>query len=86
MTRFGHRSLGSIASVLAAAAVVTSVVVARPASASPGDPDTSFGGNGWVRFGELTHPEENVTRMAVQPDGKIVVVGCVISPGGWELG
>jgi uncharacterized delta-60 repeat protein len=48
-------------------------LVASPASAAPGDLDTSFGGDGWetTDFG-LGDVGRDV---AIQPDGKIVVVG-----------
>jgi uncharacterized delta-60 repeat protein len=56
------------------------IVFVVPAGATPGDLDSSFSDNGWVRTIEVTSESNNylpkgVEDLVVQPDGKIVVVG-----------
>jgi uncharacterized delta-60 repeat protein len=61
------------ARAFSAAALVTSLLAAAPAQATPGDLDPTFSGDGKVvtDFGG----SDNGADIAVQPDGKIVVVG-----------
>jgi uncharacterized delta-60 repeat protein len=61
---------GAVAALLAASAL--------PAGAAPGDVDTSFGQSG---LATVPFPSGGVpTAMAVQPDGKVVVVGDADTP------
>ena len=48
------------------------------ATAAPGDPDPSFGVGGVVTF-DLAQDGENVSAVALQPDGKILVAGAVMN-------
>jgi uncharacterized delta-60 repeat protein len=48
---------------------------ALPAHAAPGDLDTSFGGDGIASSADFGGTARGGTDMAVQPDGKILVVG-----------
>jgi uncharacterized delta-60 repeat protein len=62
------------------AALVLSVGSAVPAAAAPGDLDSSFSGDGWVRTLEVrtetnNYLPEGAEDIAIQPDGKIVSVG-----------
>ena len=62
---------GAVAALLA--------VSALPAAAAPGDVDTSFGQSG---LATVPFPSGGApTAMAVQPDGKVVVVGDADTPG-----
>jgi uncharacterized delta-60 repeat protein len=56
-----------------ASAIVLVVVWGDPAWAAPGDLDPTFGGDGWVFT--LATQRDTAGAMAIQPDGKIIVVG-----------
>jgi hypothetical protein len=56
-----------------ASAIVLVVVWGDPASATAGDIDPTFGGDGWVST--LATARNTAGAMAIQPDGKIIVVG-----------
>jgi uncharacterized delta-60 repeat protein len=59
------------------AAVVTALMLAgEVASAEPGDRDGSFGTNG-VAVHDVGPYEDQASRVAIQPDGKLVVAGSV---------
>ena len=59
---------------LLAVALAALAVCAPPATASPGDLDATFSGDG--RVSTLTSPDTFVARaVAIQPDGRIVVAG-----------
>jgi uncharacterized delta-60 repeat protein len=62
------------APALLVAVVVVLVIGAVPASASPGDLDTSFSGDGTLLLG-FGSGSSGLTGLAVRSDGKIVVVG-----------
>jgi uncharacterized delta-60 repeat protein len=68
---FGVASAAACAAVLAAA---------TPAAAAPGDLDTSFGQQGAATVD--LHHNAAVSGLAVQSDGRVVVAGTGISPGG----
>jgi uncharacterized delta-60 repeat protein len=68
--------------VVARASAVLALLVtwAAPAAAAPGDLDTSFSGDGWVRTLEVrtetnNYLPEGAEDLAIQPDGKILAVG-----------
>jgi len=73
------RSLRTAAATLLALLILSASVPDAPAHAAAGDPDSSFGSNGRVTtdFGDM----ESASAVAVQPDGKLVVVG-IGGPGG----
>ena len=62
------------------------------AAAAPGDLDGSFSGGGWLRTLEVRSPANNylprgAEDLAVQPDGRIVVVGELIDGrSSWYFG
>ena len=60
------------------AALMVSALTASAASAAPGELDHSFGTNGIAEFPGF--PSEEVSDMAVQGDGKIVLAGTVLLP------
>lgn len=51
------------------------LLLASPAAAAPGDPDASFGVGGARTFQPRGLAEPHVSEVAVQPDGKILVLG-----------
>jgi uncharacterized delta-60 repeat protein len=67
------RRTGRPAAIVAAAAALL-VAVSVPASAAPGDLDTSFGAVGRVRT-DFTGHFDTAEDVLVQPDGRVVVVG-----------
>jgi uncharacterized delta-60 repeat protein len=71
-------SVGRPASLLGA--VLLSAIWTAPASAAPGDLDSAFSSDGWVRTLEVrsetnNYLPEGAEDLAIQPDGKIVAVG-----------
>src|SRR3954469_500712 len=65
---------------LLAGALAVLAVASSPASAAPGDLDSSFSGDG--RVSTLTSPDTFVARaVAMQPDGRIVVAGYSCNTG-----
>lgn len=65
---------------------------APTAAGSPGDLDSSFSGDGWLRTLEVRSPSNNylpraAEDVAVQPDGRIVAVGELIDgTSNWYFG
>jgi uncharacterized delta-60 repeat protein len=47
--------------------------------------DTTFGGTGKTNFGFGDNSFEDANAVAIQPDGKIVVVGRTNATGGWDM-
>lgn len=75
-----------------ASAALGWLALAATAPAAPGDLDTSFSGGGWLRTLEVHSPTNNylprgAEDLAVQPDGRIVVVGELIDGrSSWYFG
>jgi len=73
-------------------ALLGTVALAPAATASPGDLDGSFSGDGWLRTLEVRSADNNylprgAEDVAVQPDGRIVAVGELIDgTSGWYFG
>src|SRR5215204_5554623 len=73
-------------------ALLGTVALAPAATASPGDLDGSFSGDGWLRTLEVRSADNNylprgAEDVAVQPDGRIVAVGELIDgTAGWYFG
>ena len=62
------------------AVAVASLGLAAPAVAAPGDLDRSFSGDG-KQTTDFARGDEGANDLAVQPDGKIVVVGSTSREG-----
>jgi uncharacterized delta-60 repeat protein len=73
-------------------ALLGGVVLAPAAAGSPGDLDSSFLGDGWLRTLEVRSSDNNylpkvAEDVAVQPDGRIVAVGEMIDgTSNWYFG
>ena len=52
--------------------------VVRPASADPGDLDTTFDGDGKVTTQIVPSADNRAADMVLQPDGKIVLAGTIL--------
>ena len=64
-------------------ALLGALAMAPAAAGAPGDLDSSFSGDGWLRTLEVRSADNNylprgAEDVAVQPDGRIVAVGELI--------
>lgn len=75
--------IGQLLRASALGSLVLFLLLCTPALAvaAPGDPDPSFGNSGYVTF-DFGERSENVNGIALQPDGKIVVLGTAMNAAG----
>jgi hypothetical protein len=71
------RASGARLTAVGIAAIASILIAIAPGVASPGDPDSGFGTNGWRSVSLGTGPYEwlEYRDVAIQPDGKIVAAG-----------
>jgi uncharacterized delta-60 repeat protein len=73
--RAGRRLQRRVSAALVAASLAATGIAAVPAAAAPGELDTSFNGSGIALTDFNPQREDQGLAMALQKDGKIVVVG-----------